>query len=294
MQRRRAFRKSGSGRRPAMTPKRVKNIAKRVDRLSEDKARFSRVKAVVQPTLVIRFPKSNVTVRMFGLQAMGWDASQQPPNASIEVTTIIKNFKDYVPRYMKINSVVIYTPRSIAGGRVGPDDTNAYGELAQLAFNIFGNFVGLPLGTLSGAFDTIRSGIIQLMPGNRNKFTYYPSHRDETIIWDTQSVEGHQGGSGNPTIFELSLIPSGYKVADSSNIPIEQAEDVFADVSITRWGFARELTHLERMVSDPVYRLEQATKIKKIPSVLDKTEVITLSSATEFMSLIEEDTDQET
>jgi len=289
MPKRRAFSKSGSNRRPPMTTKRVEQIAKRVDRHTEDKARFSRVKAVVQPSSIIRFPKSNVTVRMFGLQAMGWDASQQPPNATISVGTVIKNFKDYVPRYLKINSVTIYTPRTITGGRVGPDDTNAYGQLAQLAFNIYGNYVGLPLGFVEGAFDTIRSGILQLVSGNREKFTYYPSHRDQSIVWDVKAVEGHDGDTNNPTIFDLAIVPSGYKTADPSNIPVEQAEDVYCDVALTRWGYERALTFKELMISDPEFRLEQAKKIKSLPSRLDTVQVTTLESATQFMSLIEED-----
>ena len=120
--------------------------------------------------------------------------------------------------------------------------------LASLAFAFFGSWVGVPVGVTAAAADIVKSGLIELLPNSRQKITYYPSKRDEGIVWDTQQVENNsEDPTVNPAVFQIALTPK---------TPYHQSEDVYVDVYLTRWGFARALTHEERFISDPQYKID--------------------------------------
>ena len=51
----------------------------------------------------------------------------------------------------------------------------------------------------------------------------------------------------NPAIFQLALSPG---------TPYHQIEDIFCDIYLTRWGYQRALTHEEKLISDPQYKLD--------------------------------------
>ena len=80
-----------------------------------------------------------------------------------------------------------------------------------MAFTLFVNYVGVPISNTTGVYDTVKSGILQLLGGSRQKTTYYPSKRDEAIIWDTELLEKDPKRDVNPLVFQITLperIPS--------------------------------------------------------------------------------------
>ena len=68
----------------------------------------------------------------------------------------------------------------------------AYLTLTDLGFAFLGNWLGIPTaGAVTRAtYNTVESGILEIIgTGGRQEITYYPSHRGEEIVWDTNAVE---------------------------------------------------------------------------------------------------------
>ena len=103
--------------------------------------------------------------------------------------------------------------------------------------------------------------------GNRVKQTYFPAHRDQGIVFDTQVLEnyGNDAYGINPDILTLAM---------DSKTPQVQLGDVLVDINLTRWGFHRALTHAELMVSDPQYRRHCAQEDRRLAqSVREKLQL---------------------
>ena len=160
---------------PKMTAKRVKQIARVTEHKTPDTAKFSRPKSETAVSDVRRYPKQTMTVRLHGMQACGWDGSSDPPHAIISAYSITQNFKDYVPAF---------SCRTVTGGALrGKDTGEAYPILTSLAWNALGNW-------LKFSATVIRSKIMEMSSGvGRTKQTYYPSHRDQAIVFKTEDVE---------------------------------------------------------------------------------------------------------
>ena len=59
-----------------------------------------------------------------------------------------------------------------------------------MVFNLFGNYVGVPISNNTGVYDVVKAGIIELLGGGRRqKIVYYPSKRDEAIVWGSALLE---------------------------------------------------------------------------------------------------------
>lgn len=169
-----------------------------------------------------------------------------------------RNFKDYVPKYFQIHSMTLVA--MIAPVQFGNDSTLAYSTLTDLGFAFLGNWLGIPTaGAVTRAmYDTVKSGILEIIgTEGRQSITYYPSHRDEAIVWDTNAVEQNTSDQGvNPQLLQLAC---------TAHTPQQVLNDVLVNVHMTRWGFLRVLTHRELMLSDPVYRQEQNQRVAKLP-----------------------------
>ena len=230
-------------RQPWLTTKRVRQIANQTEQKLSDSAKFSRVKSKSILTAIQRWPKSPCTICIFGFQAIG---SPSGTSTQLSVALLIANFKDYVPKYFQIHSMQIITPRALSAPiQQGNETTAGYNVLADLGFMLFGKEL---LGT-----------------STRQAMTFYPSHRNERIVWDTLAVEQNTSDIGvNPLLVELTLPPY---------TPKQQLDDVLLDVHITRWGFQRALTHRELMLSDPVYRQEQNLRVARLPSQFTDTDL---------------------
>ena len=244
-------RRGQPSRRPTMTPKRVKQIAKTTEHKMMESAKFSKTKSVSNMSVVNREPKQTMVVRINGLQAAGWNGSVQPPAAQIYANIVISNFKDYVPKYFQIHSVTVTTPRSITGGSVRNVTGDAVlGLMTQMSVQFIGNWLGLPVSVLPSTnfgtfFDVVKEFILDLSTGNRTKATYYPSARDEGLVIDVKNIEKPPG--------QAQMIPLICNISFPVDTPQAQCDDVVIDVNITRWGFLRELTEREKM-NDPWYR----------------------------------------
>ena len=135
MKKRRTFRRAPAAQSKART-KQMRSLAKQTFAHTDDRARFSRARPVIRLSDISHFPKQTMTLRIYGLRAMGWDGSQ-PPGAIVNPLTIVQNFKDYVPRWMKIHSLTLITPRGLTGGPIGSDPGStdpAYGVMTTLVF----------------------------------------------------------------------------------------------------------------------------------------------------------------
>ena len=233
---------------PKMTAKRVKQIARVTDRKTPDTAKFSRPKSETAVSDVRRYPKQTMTVRLHGMQACGWDGSSDPPHAIISAYSITQNFKDYVPAFFMVNHITIISCRTVTEGALrGKDSGEAYPILTSLAWNALGNWLGFSASVTSAAYDIIRSGIMEMLSGvGRTKQTYYPSHRDQAIVFKTEDVEKNNG-AGQANVYTLEIALDGAT-------PFFQCEDILVDINVTRWAFGRTLSHQELMKSDPEYR----------------------------------------
>ena len=185
----------------------------------------------------------------------------------MSAVTIVHNFKDYVPRWFRVHSLTLTSlggiPRGAVEGDSAVGEKPAYGTLMDIVFQCFGNYVGIPMSTAGGVYDVVKSGVIEMLGGaSTQKFTYYPSHCDEAIIYDSQIVENNEGPSANPYIFQITLL---------HNVPFRQAEDILMDVNLTRWGYHRVLTHMEKMITDPIYCAEENAHVERLPSRLSST-----------------------
>ena len=138
---------------------------------------------------------------------------------------------------------------------------------------MFGNWLGIPTtgAVAKSSYDIVKSGVIELLGmSTRQAMTYYLSHCDEGIVWDTLAVEQNASDIGvNPLLVEFTLSPY---------TPQQQLDDVLLDVHMTRWGFLRALTHRELiiMLSDPVHRVgqEQNLRVVKLPSHFADTSLL--------------------
>jgi len=202
------------------------------------------------------------------MSALGWNGSTQPPNATLDIKGLISNFKDYVPKYIQIHSVTVYTPRGILGGGVASGESSTpvvYPALINLAFAVFGNWLGFITASGSAAAaDLVKQGVIQLAGLRRQKMTYHPYKRDSGIIFDVEIVEDAQFKDANPPLIQLTVD------TDLGTVPDVQASDVYVDVNLTRWGFQRTLSFKERMISDPEFRTEQRIKQSKITPIYER------------------------
>ena len=89
----------------------------------------------------------------------------------------------------------------------------------------------------------------------RQKITYHPSKRDQSVVWDLQAVDLNAGHDAvDPPLCDLVM---------DAQTPQVQAEDMIMDVEVTRWGFLRALSHEERRVCDPAYRAELALEERR-------------------------------
>jgi len=81
----------------------------------------------------------------------------------------------------------------------------AYSTLMDVVFNCFGNYVGIPASITTRVYDVVKSGVIEMLgDAARQKFTYFSSHRDEAIIYDSQVIESSgQTPQSNPYIFQF-------------------------------------------------------------------------------------------
>ena len=131
--------------RPPASTKRIKQIAKAVDRKATDHAWFSNAKTVMAVSDVQRFPRKTMTVRIYGLTAMGWAGGSAQKKAIVSARTIIENFKDYIPAYFKLNSISLFTCRGMTGGNVGNVSGAIPTSLVSVAFTFLGNWQGLPV-----------------------------------------------------------------------------------------------------------------------------------------------------
>ena len=61
-------------------------------------------------------PKQSMTVRIEGLRS--WDGTTQPPLGTILVQDVFDSMRDYISRYTQMDSITVYTPRSLTGGGV--------------------------------------------------------------------------------------------------------------------------------------------------------------------------------
>ena len=209
--------------------KRVRQIAKLTEQKLSDSAKFSKVKNKTILSAIQRWPR---------------------------------NFKDYVPKYLQIHSMTLVAPRAMtAPVQFGNESTLVHLMLTDLGFAFLGNWLGIPTaGAVTRAtYDTVKSGILEIIgTGGRQSITYYPSHQDEAIVWDTNAVEQNISDQGvNPQLLQLAC---------AAHTPLQVLDDVLLDVHMTRWGFLRALTHRELMLSNPVYRQEQNQRVAKLPS----------------------------
>ena len=83
-------------------------------------------------------------------------------------------------------------------------------------------------------------------------------------------LDGSDAPMNNPYMLEVQT---------PQDVPTEQLEDILSDASIIRWGFYKSLTHTQRMISDPVYRMEHNAKIEQMKPTFPKSSVEDLSSA---------------
>jgi len=190
---------------------------------------------------------------------MGWNGRSQPPSAIISIITII----NYVPAYLKIHHITLVSCRAVSGGGISSAGNTVYSVLTSLAFQFFGNWVGVPLGQQAwpATYDLVKSGALELTQGQRHKITYYFSHRDESIIYNTKEVvetDSTGGPSANSYLCQIAL---------DTDTPTSQCEDVYADGYMTRWGFYKDQTHANKMIADREYRLEQNLKIQNMAPI---------------------------
>jgi len=89
----------------------------------------------------------------------------------------------------------------------------------NMAFNLFGNYVGVSKSNTTGVYDVVEA------EGQHQKILYYPSKRDEAIVWDSALLDADPKRDVNLLIFEVSL---------PSEVPIQKGEDVLVNVQITR------------------------------------------------------------
>lgn len=110
--------------------------------------------------------------------------------------------------------------------------TAAYSNLADMEFTLFGNWLGIPtVGAVTrSVYDIMKSGVIEIIEqSSRQQLTYYPSHRDEGIVWDAGAVEQNNSDQGvNLLLCEITF---------PQYTPPIQMNDCLADVHLMHWGF---------------------------------------------------------
>jgi len=53
----------------------------------------------------------------------------------------------------------------------GQEGNPAYSVFTNMAFAFLGSWIGVPAGVTAAAYDTVKSGIMKLIPGSRQKIT---------------------------------------------------------------------------------------------------------------------------
>ena len=129
-------------RRPQVTNKRIKRVAKEVEKRAADQAHFSKPKIKSTISAVQRWPKVPCTVRMFGWQAFG-NPGPGVTSVILDVGRVIQNFKDYVPAYFQLHSITLITPRALTAPAQDSQDpkTAVYSTLVDVAFAFLGNWL---------------------------------------------------------------------------------------------------------------------------------------------------------
>lgn len=124
--------------------------------------------------------------------------------------------------------------------------------------------MGIPtVGAVTrSVYNIVKSGVIEIIEqSSRQQLTYYPSHRNEGIVWDAGVVEQKNSDQGvNPLLCEITF---------PQYTPPIQMNDCLADVHLMHWGFLHALTHRELMLSDPIYRREQNARVAALPGRFD-------------------------
>ena len=129
-----------------MTAKCVKQIARVVDHHSMDTGSTGKVKPVNTLYKVLAEPKQTMTVRCYDFSAMGQDGTETSPAVSVQLGRVLSNFEfmDYAPAYFKLKSVTIISYGGMSGGQV-TGDSNTLGTTTNLVFNLFRNWLGVPI-----------------------------------------------------------------------------------------------------------------------------------------------------
>ena len=102
-----------------------------------------------------------MTIRCYDFSAMGQDGTETSPAVSVQLGKVLSNFEfmDYAPAYFKPSSVTIISYGGMSGGQV-TGDSNKLGTTTNLGFNLFGNWLGVPiLGT--GTYGLIKCGALE-------------------------------------------------------------------------------------------------------------------------------------
>ena len=112
--------------------------------------------------------------------------------------------------------MTLVAPRTMTAlVQLGNESTPVYQTLTDLGFIFLGNWLGIPTaGAVTRAtYDTMKSGTLEIIgTGSRQSITYYLSHRDEVIVWDTNAVEQNTSYQGvNPAGMRSSYIPAGVR-----------------------------------------------------------------------------------
>ena len=164
--------------------------------------------------------------------------TSQPPTGKLKVSNIFaQGINGYIPRYMEIEGITIYTPRAIVGGAVfETGSSQKYSVMTDLNVILFTNFIGHTYTTSDRKFinagdasDVLTAFDIPLNNNGRNKITYHLSKCDAQIVWDVSNAStatGHQ--TSNPILLEAFLV---------NNTPSRQAHDVTFDCRVTVWGY---------------------------------------------------------
>ena len=151
-----------------------------------------------------------------------WDGSSQPPLGYWWVQHLFENATDYHVRYVKSESITIYSPRGLQGGAIyDTGSMQRYPVLTDLGVICQGN---VSVSTLDSA-DTVQAINLAITPGTGTKHTYYLSKRDEAKVWDYAIIKQNKTiRLQNPQLVGLSL---------DNNAPPHQAQDIYCDFRIT-------------------------------------------------------------
>ena len=125
-----------------------------------DAAKFTKAKCVPFMPSVKLVPWQMHTLCMRGLG--DWDGSSQPPLGYWWVQHLFENATDYHVRYVKSESITIYSPRGLQGGAIyDTGSMQRYPVLTDLGVICQGN---VSVSTLDSA-DTVQA----IHAGNRNQ-----------------------------------------------------------------------------------------------------------------------------